>query len=230
MISFYVFDYADSVDRFFICRNCLKNRKIVQNTESPISNRAVNTICTNSIELNDFLLNLHYFPMYRLKIANAMLYYNGNDRHQTLAIKVFPPLREPIDYKWGERANRMLWERIELDEMMSWLSTLGGAFSALGDYKLACADIAGKISMQQMKLAMRLGEPSLIARCRLFTAIAMTQKYNFAGAKQIVQQVYRAEKRKSELDQRLMKMCLGIWSKLSYEYDLYQKRLNRPKK
>lgn len=38
----------------------------------------------------------------------------------------------------GERANRMIWERIEVDEMMSWLSTLGGAFSALGDYKLEC--------------------------------------------------------------------------------------------
>ncbi|XP_058450322.1 uncharacterized protein F58A4.6 [Malaya genurostris] len=226
MISFYVIDYWDSVETFYICRNCIKKRKTA-NAESLISND-VSRITTNSIELNYFLLDLHCFANYRLKIANAV--FNYNKAHQNLAIKIQPPLREPIDYKWGERANRMLWERIELDEMMSWLSTLGGAFSALGDYYLACADVAGRISIQQMKLAMRLGEPSLITRCRLFMAIAMTQKYNFAAAKKVVQQVYRTEKRRSEPDQRLLRMCLGIWSKTSYEYDLYQKRLNRPKK
>lgn len=47
----------------------------------------------------------------------------------------------------GERANRILWERIELDEMMSWLSTLGGAFSALGDYKLACVRNASNFNL-----------------------------------------------------------------------------------
>lgn len=26
-----------------------------------------------------------------------------------------------------------LWEKIEIDHLMSWLSTLGGAFSALGE-------------------------------------------------------------------------------------------------
>lgn len=80
-----------------------------------------------------------------------------------------------------------------------------------------------------MRFALRLGEPSLIARCRLYMAISLIQKYQFGAAKRIVQQIYRAEKRQYEPDTRLLKMCLGIWSKLRYEYELYQKRLNRPK-
>lgn len=48
-------------------------------------------------------------------------------------------------------------ERCEVDHALSWLSTLGGAFSALGDYFEACADTAGKISVHQLKLALRLG-------------------------------------------------------------------------
>lgn len=44
-----------------------------------------------------------------------------------------------------------------MDHAFSWLSTLGGAFSALGDYFENCAETAGKISIQQLQLAFRLG-------------------------------------------------------------------------
>uniref|UniRef100_A0A1Q3FFW7 Uncharacterized protein n=1 Tax=Culex tarsalis TaxID=7177 RepID=A0A1Q3FFW7_CULTA len=224
MVLFYVVDYTDSIDQYRIGQTRVKKRHKpgLDADESDLK-----VIHTDPLDLNHFLADLECFPGYRLRIANALV--NLCTEHQKLAVKLHPPSREPIDYKWGERANRMIWERIELDEMMSWLSTLGGAFSALGDYKLACADVAGKISLQQMKFALRLGEPSLIARCRLYMAISLIQKYQFGAAKRIVQQIYRTEKHHSEPDTRLLKMCLGIWSKLSYEYELYQKRLNRPK-
>lgn len=32
----------------------------------------------------------------------------------------------------------LLWDKIETEYMMSWLSTLGGAFSALGEQFSAC--------------------------------------------------------------------------------------------
>lgn len=51
----------------------------------------------------------------------------------------------------------MVKERCEVDHAFSWLSTLGGAFSALGDYFENCAETAGKISIQQLQLAFRLG-------------------------------------------------------------------------
>lgn len=39
-----------------------------------------------------------------------------------------------IDYNWNNRVYGMVRERCELDHALSWLSTLGGAFSALGEY------------------------------------------------------------------------------------------------
>lgn len=39
-----------------------------------------------------------------------------------------------IDYNWNNRVCGMVRERCELDHALSWLSTLGGAFSALGEY------------------------------------------------------------------------------------------------
>lgn len=39
-----------------------------------------------------------------------------------------------IDYKWNKYVYTMVRERCELDHALSWLSTLGGAFSALGEY------------------------------------------------------------------------------------------------
>ncbi|XP_053693946.1 uncharacterized protein F58A4.6 [Sabethes cyaneus] len=231
MISFYVLDCFDSVDKFVIYRSCVKKREKVCTEGSPLekhSEHSRTVVCTDPIELHRFLVELYYFQAYRLRILNAVYNFVGG-RPNCLVIKLHSPGKQPLDYKWGERANRMIWERIETDEMMSWLSTLGGAFSALGDYKLDCANIAGRISIQQMKFAMRVGEPSLIARCKLYLAIAMIQRYNFAGAKQMVVQIYRTEKHQYEPDTRLLKMCLGIWAKLKYEYELYQKRLNRPK-
>ncbi|XP_062553883.1 uncharacterized protein F58A4.6 [Armigeres subalbatus] len=227
MISYLVQNYVNTIDKYSICRNCFNKSE----KRYKLSGSDENTFCflsIDSIELNRFLLDLQCFPLYRLMIANLIAdIWRSN--HQRVVIRIHPPSREPMDYAWGERANQMMWERIELDEMMSWLSTLGGAFSALGDYKLTCADTAGRISVQQMKLAIRLGEPSVIARCRLYMAIALIQRYEFAAAKHIVKQIYRREKRKTEPDTRLVKMCMGIWAKMSYEYDMYQKKLNRPK-
>lgn len=108
----------------------------------------------------------------------------------------------------------LVWEQLEIDHMMSWLSTLGGAFSALGDYFSASAEIAGKISMHQMKLACRMGDPFLLSRCYLYSSISLIQKGRFKLARRILETHYKFATEKN--DTRLVKMCLGIWSKLQY--------------
>lgn len=107
--------------------------------------------------------------------------------------------------------------------MMSWLSTLGGAFSALGDYFEDRAEIARKISIQQMKLAFRLEDPGLIARCLLYFSIALIQKGNFRVAQRIIKTQYEFATASNDL--RLTKMCLGIHSKLKYTHKM--SRINR---
>ena len=107
--------------------------------------------------------------------------------------------------------------------MMSWLSTLGGAFSALGDYFDDRAEIAGKISVQQMKLAIRLADPAVISRCLLYLSISLIQKHKFKEAKKIIRSQFAFAKHHEDI--RLTKMCLGIWSKLQYTHKIV--RLNQ---
>lgn len=123
-----------------------------------------------------------------------------------------------LDKRWCGMLHQSVQERIQLDVSMSWLSTLGGACSALGDYSPDWASKAALISSQQMKLAVRIGDPHVLARCRLYAAIAFIQKGNFKAASTIIQREYDALRcQPVELrDRRLAKMCQGIWVKLLY--------------
>lgn len=123
----------------------------------------------------------------------------------------------------GEIVRILIWEQLETDYMMSWLSTLGGAFSALGDYFENSAEIAGRISIQQMKLALRSNDPAIHSRCLLYFSISLIQKHRFKTAQRIIRRQYAFAKKSKDI--RLTKSCLGIWSKLQYTHKIT--RLNK---
>lgn len=129
-----------------------------------------------------------------------------------------------IDTSWCHRMNHCALERQHLDYLMSWLSTLGGACSALGDYSPGFALKAGAISVKQMELAIQLGDPTLIARCRLYASISFIQQNKYKMAVKIIKDVYGWVKSLPEscVDQRILRMCQGIWTKLRHEYTLNQ--------
>lgn len=72
--------------------------------------------------------------------------------------------------------------------------------------------------MYQLKLALQFGDPVLVARSKLYIAIALIQKNNLRAAKHLIRQQYSFAQSEYEVDERLMKMCLGIWLKLQYSY------------
>nr|CAD7575309.1 unnamed protein product [Timema californicum] len=135
--------------------------------------------------------------------------------------------REYVDYAWGQRMERLALERRELAHAMSWLSTLGGAFSALGDRFSDHAETAGRISLKQLLIASRLGDPAMVARCRLYLSLSLIQRGNLVQAKHIVQQQYKWAKCGPVVDTILVRMCLGIWAKLKYSYKLRRSNLVR---
>lgn len=122
-------------------------------------------------------------------------------------------------------------ERCELDNTLSWLSTLGGAFSALGDYSVNCAEMAGKISYQQLKLAFKLQDDGIVSRCKLYFSLSLIQRRHYKLARSIIYNEYLNAKNALIVDNRLISMCKGIWSKLQYESNLNRqcKRLRRLK-
>lgn len=81
--------------------------------------------------------------------------------------------------------------------------------------------------MYQMKLGLRSGDPSIISRCKLYYSISLIQKGRLRAAKNLILKQYEyAKEEKQTGDERLYKMCHGIWLKLQYSYTLKrQKRL-----
>ncbi|XP_033747503.1 uncharacterized protein LOC117332631 [Pecten maximus] len=84
--------------------------------------------------------------------------------------------RQKIDYAWNYRMGSQMMRRVILDDAMNWLSTLGGGYSSLGDYFQHHAEEAGRISLQQLKLAERMGDPVMSARCKIFFAQSLMQR------------------------------------------------------
>lgn len=73
--------------------------------------------------------------------------------------------------------------------------------------------------MYQLKLAYRCGDPSIIARCKLYYSISLIQKERLRAAKEIILTEYEyAKQERIAGDDRIYKMCHGIWLKLQYAY------------
>ncbi|KAL4098190.1 hypothetical protein QTP88_022838 [Uroleucon formosanum] len=134
-------------------------------------------------------------------------------------VRLVTPDKYRLPYTWCELYEKTDTEYRELENIMAWLSTLGGAFSSLGDQTEHCAIVAGNISLQQLRIAMRIGDPLTAARCKLYAAISLMQRGFHKQAKLIVQSQYIFIKSQLVVDERLIKMCCGVWTKLRYEWN-----------
>lgn len=66
-------------------------------------------------------------------------------------------------------------------------------------------------------MAYRLGDPLLVARCKLYAALSLIQRGNLKQPKQMLRDIYRFAVK--EKDVRLQNMCNGVWAKLKYYHD-----------
>lgn len=170
---------------------------------------------TNSLFLQPFVKCL-MSDIYRTSVILHLNKVCGWPESRTVVLRLFlePPDHEIIDYAWNDRMLKLAWTRVEIENAFSWLSTLGGAYSALGDYFEHCAEEAGRISIRQYKLSKLLGDEALAARSRLYLAIALAQKGRLHTARHIVRTTNQFAI--LTLDKRLHRMCLGVWAKLKY--------------
>ncbi|CAH4033740.1 unnamed protein product [Pieris brassicae] len=167
--------------------------------------------CVSFSEENSYL---------RRNINNLFELSANKSETSFLKLILEPPDKEILDYAWNERVSYLVWSKIEIENAFAWLSTLGGAYSALGDYFEHCAEEAGRISVRQYRLSQLLGDESLAARSKLYSALAFAQKGNLKLSRQIVRQV--AAFARSTNDKRLNRMCQGVWAKLKYLRQLSQ--------
>lgn len=80
--------------------------------------------------------------------------------------------------------------------------------------------MAGKISMRQFELALRLDDPLLVARCKLYSALSLIQRGYLTAPQIMIKNIYRLAL--EEKDVRLQNMCQGVWAKLQYCYKQYK--------
>ncbi|XP_015773529.1 PREDICTED: uncharacterized protein F58A4.6-like [Acropora digitifera] len=110
-----------------------------------------------------------------------------------------------------------LREYMQLQGVMAWLSTLGGAYSAMGEYINSYSEKAGQISYQQLLVAIRLGNPILAAQCKVFAALSLIQRGKFKLAARIIREQYRLAGRNGYArDDKLIASCQAAWSRMQF--------------
>ncbi|XP_071946591.1 uncharacterized protein [Antedon mediterranea] len=129
------------------------------------------------------------------------------------------------DIRWCNYMLPYLTMRLEFEDAFSWLSTLGGAYSSLGDQFHQCASVAGRISQQQFILAKKIGDPYLMSRCYVFLSLSLMQRGFLKYAQFILRKQFAFATQREEItDVRLVAMCRGAWCKLQYLYELKRQK------
>lgn len=134
----------------------------------------------------------------------------------TVVVKLVPS-KPVIDMSWEAKIGHLLVQQLELENTMAWLSTLGGAFSALGDYDFRFAEAACQVSVKQLKLALHVGDPVTVCRCHIYLAMSLLQRGYFRSCRRVLRKQYQfAVSKGGQRDPKLAKMCQSVWIRMQY--------------
>lgn len=145
--------------------------------------------------------------------AEVRYFYDIPDEKKLLVdIQIKNPAQN-LDFGWERRVKHLFRYMLDLEKLMWNLSTLGGAYSAMGDFDTEYAKTAAKITTHQIKLAKRYGDPVILARCYLYTALAEAQIGHLSLAVNIVKAV-RYWSKQNPNTEIVRRCCEGVYQKL----------------
>lgn len=149
----------------------------------------------------------------------------GADPVSPLQILPAMPPRFVLDIGGYSLVSGALHQRLAVDCALCWLSTLGGAFSNLGEQFEDAALLAGLISRRQMRLALRLADVVVQAKCQLWLATSLMQRAQLRPAARLLRRAFHQARhgalRNCLEGDKVAVMTRGLWSKLRY---LWQQR------
>lgn len=167
-----------------------------------------------------FLTLLEHSPAYRKAVLS---YWRG-----PLRLCVTGPETAPMDRQGGSLAQEVLVQMVEQEDALHWLSTLGGAYSNLGENSSDFAFKAGNNAMKQLRVVGRGGDITVMMKCWLFVGQSLLQLGNFTASAQIIRYVWNQchtpSVRSLTTTGKLLNMCKGIWNRLRYERRLGTKK------
>lgn len=175
-------------------------------------------------------VNANFRNAFLLKINNPIDNFQKSVNISYVKARLVMPEKCEIGYKSLSLALKILWERIELDDAMHWLSTLGGAYSNLGEHSLSFAHRACENALRQMKIALKSDDPFVIYRCWLYVAMSLMQQGKLSSSRRIIEAVYRKFSTLDKMnhrteDEKILKMCLGIWARLMHVWNSRKRKL-----
>lgn len=125
-------------------------------TLSTAANDQHTVFCTDFIPTNPIVREVHpiqlYYVLKELYQWNCLRQKVVHILHQLqriVVLKAIPVSEGVLDIAWSRRAHAITWQKVEEENLMSWLSTLGGAFSALGDSYEKCVCIHFRLTSDQ---------------------------------------------------------------------------------
>ncbi|CAH3123580.1 unnamed protein product [Porites lobata] len=130
------------------------------------------------------------------------------------------------DLNWCRRLLVGLVEYMQLQDVMAWLSTLGGAYSAMGEHFCSYSEKAGQISQHQFLVAMRLGNPILAAQCKVFAAMSLIQRGRLKMASKVIREQYHLALNGLK-DEKLLSSCKAAWIRIQYIRKQRKEKLSR---
>ncbi|KAF8773170.1 hypothetical protein HNY73_015853 [Argiope bruennichi] len=108
------------------------------------------------------------------------------------------PNKNIIDHKWNKRRIFSLKWILK----MPWHGCLHWA------------EKAGLISVQQFRLALRLGDPLTICRCKIYLSMSLLQRGYYRKTKKMIRELYKFSiGPEGSKDFRLKNMCIAVWNK-----------------
>jgi hypothetical protein len=116
----------------------------------------------------------------------------------------------------GQLCNPQVHTQRRLSEISLWISTLGGAYSALGDASLERAAEAERLAIRQYRVARALGDPGLAARCQLFVAWSWMQRGDYGNAEAAFDALMADTRSSRPQDEKFLQMCASAKHKLAW--------------
>jgi len=191
------------------------NTASVDNTNTPTSTYSLSfPPSTASIFSNLLLCNPPYSQ-------SAVQYWTCPPNPTILTIHLTNTTTKYLDYTGCHMAQAVIMEAIELEDALHWLSTLGGAFSNLGEHNQQFAVRAGTNARKQLLVAIRCGDMTVVSKCWLFIGQSLLQQGQFSEACRVLRMVWRVCHRPPLVllssTTKLLNMCRGIWARLRHE-------------
>ncbi|KAI6235728.1 hypothetical protein M3Y95_00082200 [Aphelenchoides besseyi] len=126
-----------------------------------------------------------------------------------------------IDFAGSFIVLRNFYMMLRLETNMYFLSSMGGGFSALGDFSESFAEKALSVSKYQIELARNMGDEVMLARCYIYVGFAFTQLDLYAEAFQIM--IYVRHLARQLKSQMLKDLTIALFIKIA---QFAQKRRN----